>query len=81
MSEVLFALDFLFPLFFLALGRALRGKRGRKLVRESLIAFCAALLFAPIVFLYASLPVQGVFCAGILLAQSCLLSAGDGRAA
>ncbi len=74
MEIVLLALDFLCPTFFFLLGRTRRGRTRRVLVRESLLTFLLALLFAPIGFLFFSLSVQGIICAGILLSQFLFLT-------
>lgn len=76
MKEILLLLDFLCPSFFFVLGRTLRGNARKVLVKESLATFFVVLLFAPVVYLYFSLSVQSVFCAGVLFLQFFLFSIG-----
>lgn len=74
MEIVLLVLDFLCPVFFVLLGRTQHSAVRKRMVRESLSTLCAALLFAPLAFLFTSLVVQGMLCAGIFFVQFLLLT-------
>lgn len=74
MQLVFLLLDFLFPLFFIALGICLKGKKRRILIKESVLVLGVAILFAPLSYFYASVPVQGVLCAGLIFLQFLLLA-------
>ncbi len=72
MPNVLLILDFLIPAILFFSGRAMKGDLGRKLQKESVFVLIVAALFAPILFFFFPLAVQGVFCGCVLLLQSVL---------
>lgn len=74
MKELLLAVDFICPAVFFLLGRALGKKEGRALIKDGLLVFLAALLFAPIVYLFFSLAVQGVCTALLIFLQFALVA-------
>lgn len=74
MKEVFLAVDFLCPLIFFSLGRALGKKEGRALIKESLLVFVSALVFAPMAYRLFSVAVQGVCTALLILLQFALVS-------
>lgn len=66
MNVLLLALDFLCPAVFFLLGRALGKKEGRGLIKDSILVFLSALLFAPIAYRFFSVSVQGI-CTGLII--------------
>lgn len=74
MKELLFAITFLCPTLFFFLGRALRKKEGRKLVKDSLLVFLSSLLFSPIVYRFCSIAVLGAYTALIAFLQFTLIA-------
>lgn len=77
MEHVLFALELLCPVFFLAIGRSLKGTRRRTVVNESLCLLCAVLIFSPIFYRHLSLAEQGSVCAAVFLIQFFLLALSE----
>ena len=71
--------DLLCPLLFFAIGFAKKGTVGRLLIRESALVLTAALLFAPVSYLFFPIEVQGTICAVLLLIQFLLLMRGAYR--
>ena len=67
MAKILLILDFLLPTVFFFLGRRMKGEKKKRVMRESLVLFFAAGIFAPVVFTYFSLTLQAVFSAFLML--------------
>lgn len=74
MKELLLAVDFLCPLFFFFLGRALGKRGGRALIKDSILVFLSSLAFAPLVYIFFSLAVQGICTALLVFLQFALVA-------
>lgn len=69
MQEMALLFDFFIPVFFFFLGRCLKSSVRRGVVKESILVFAVALIFAPVVHIFTSLSVQLVFCAFLMMLQ------------
>ena len=74
MKELLLTVDFLCPAVFFLLGKALGKKEGRALIKDSIFVFLSSFLFAPLVYVFFSVAVQGVCTALLIFLQFAMVA-------